>query len=91
MTRQQRGKRLVGVPIDVLPQQIPVSRFLHLLINVRRGEKVPIYFLERGRFRRRLSGWAGQPQHYPAPREITAVKPNAQLESGYSVTKPSPN
>jgi len=56
--RHQCRKRLFGVPMGVLPQQFHVSRFLHLLINVRRREKVPIYFIptvggHRGRFKSR--------------------------------------
>ncbi len=35
MTRQQRRKRVVGVPRGVLPQRFRVSQIVHLLIYVR--------------------------------------------------------
>ena len=36
-------KRLLGIPVGILPQQIHVGRILHLPIDVRRRQKVPIY------------------------------------------------
>jgi hypothetical protein len=44
MARHQCGKRLVGIPVGILPQQIHVGRVLHLPMNVRRRKKVPTYF-----------------------------------------------
>jgi hypothetical protein len=49
VTGQQCRKRLIRVPMGVLPQQFPVSRFLHLPMNVRRRRKVPVYFISRSK------------------------------------------
>jgi hypothetical protein len=40
---------LIGVPLDRVSKQLPLSRFLHLSVHVRRREKVPICFPERRR------------------------------------------
>jgi hypothetical protein len=47
--RRRRPAVGIVVRLHVLPQQFPVSRFLHLPINVRCREKVPIYFPGIGR------------------------------------------
>jgi hypothetical protein len=44
MARHQCRKRLFGIPVGILPQQIHVCRILHLPINVRCRQKVTIYF-----------------------------------------------
>jgi len=75
MPMDQRGKGFLRVLPCIVPQQIHVSCFLHLLINVRPRSKVPFYFcreshLKRLEFHRQPAHLLSVHPKHPLPRPV---------------------